>query len=160
MYYVLLFFFKSKVLNLLSQVKITLNIKIFMFLKDILVVLKPYIILGVFHYFGHHGRPASQIFNPRLSLNYFSPAIIFIDKKNCALGVSRYGLGWKQPRLLILGTLISRLGPKICPNEFIFHAEIEKKKIQAPCFIKKSIWSSISGENWVLRFWPLQWALF
>ena len=42
------FFFTSQVLNLLSQVKITLNIYIFKFLKDIFVVLQPYIILGVF----------------------------------------------------------------------------------------------------------------
>ena len=51
-----------------------------MFLKDILVVLHPSTFLGVFHYFGHHGRPASQIFNPRLSFNYFNPAII-LNKK-------------------------------------------------------------------------------
>ena len=76
-----LFFFKSKVLLLLSQVKITLNIYIFMLLNDILVVLKPFILLGVFHYFGHHCRPASQIFNLRLSFDYFNPAIILIKKK-------------------------------------------------------------------------------
>ena len=35
------------------------------------------------------------------------------------------------------------------------------KYIQAPLFYKKkSILSSIMGENWVLRFLPLQWALF
>ena len=51
-----------------------------MFLEDIFVVLQPYIFLGVFHYFGHHGRPASQIFNPRLSFNYFKQAIILIQK--------------------------------------------------------------------------------
>ena len=43
----------------MSQVKITLNIYIFMFLKDIFVVLQPYIYVGVFHYYGHHVRPAS-----------------------------------------------------------------------------------------------------
>ena len=37
-YNILLFFFKSQVLYLLSQVKITLNIYFFMFLKDIFVV--------------------------------------------------------------------------------------------------------------------------
>ena len=36
-------FFRVKVLYLLSQVKITLNIYIFMFLKDIFNVLQPYI---------------------------------------------------------------------------------------------------------------------
>ena len=41
-------FFSSKVLYLLSQVKITLNIYIFTFLKDIFVVLQPYIFLGGF----------------------------------------------------------------------------------------------------------------
>ena len=40
-----------------------------------------YIFLDVFHYFGHHGRPASQIFNPRLSFDYFNQAIILIQKK-------------------------------------------------------------------------------
>ena len=48
--YVLFLFVKSKVLYLFSQVKITLNIYIFMFLKNIFVVLQPYIFLGVFHY--------------------------------------------------------------------------------------------------------------
>ena len=52
-----------------------------MFLEDIFVVLQPYIFLGVFHYFGHHGRPASHIFNPPLSFDYFNPAIILIKKK-------------------------------------------------------------------------------
>ena len=102
--YVLFLFVKSKVLYLLSQVKIPLNIYIFMFLKNIFVVLQPYIFLGVFHYFGNHGSPASQIFNPRLSFNYFNPAIILINKKNCALGVLSYGLGRKQPRLVTLAT--------------------------------------------------------
>ena len=90
-------------LYLLLQVKITLNIYIFMLVKDFFVVLQPFIFLGVFHYFGHHRCPASQIFNPRLSFDYFNPAIILI-KKNCALGVLRYGLGQKQPRLVILAT--------------------------------------------------------
>jgi len=39
-----------------------------------------YMFLGVFHYFGHHGRPAPQIFNPLLSHGYFNPAIILIPK--------------------------------------------------------------------------------
>ena len=75
----LFFFFKSKVLYLLSQVKITLNIYIFMLLKDIFVVLQLFIFLGVFHYFAHH-RPRVLNFNPRLSFDYFNPAIILIKK--------------------------------------------------------------------------------
>ena len=65
----------------------------FYVLKDISVVLQPYIFLGVFHYFGHHGRPPSQIFNPRLSFNYFNPAIILIKKK---LRFGRFE-GWFGP---------------------------------------------------------------
>ena len=45
------------------------------------MALQPYIFLGIFHYFGHHGRPTSQILNPRLSFNYFNPAILLIKKK-------------------------------------------------------------------------------
>ena len=75
----------------------------FMLLTVIFVVLQPFILLCVFHYFGHHRRLACQIFNLRLSFNYFNQAIILI-KKNCALGVLRYGLGRKQPRLVILAT--------------------------------------------------------
>ena len=41
----------------------------------------PNIFLGAFHYFGHHGRFASQIFNLLLSFYYFNPAILFIKKK-------------------------------------------------------------------------------
>ena len=52
-----------------------------MFLKDIFVVLQPFSFLGVFHYFGYPGRPASQIFNPCLSFDFFNPAIILIKKK-------------------------------------------------------------------------------
>ena len=51
-----------------------------MLLKDIFVVLQPFVIFGVFHYFGHHRRPASQIFTPRLSFDYFNPAINLIKK--------------------------------------------------------------------------------
>ena len=109
------------------------------------VVLQPYIILGVFHYFGHHCRPASQIFNPRLSLNYFNPAIILI-KKNCALGVLRYSLRWKQPRLDILATSISRFGTKISPNELIFHAQIEEK-YSSTLFYKKNQFNQVYWET-------------
>ena len=52
-----------------------------MLLKDIFGVLQPFIFLGVFHYFGPHRRPAFKIFNPRLSFDYFNPAIILIYKK-------------------------------------------------------------------------------
>ena len=52
-----------------------------MFLKDIFVVLQPYILLGIFRSFDHHGRPTSKIFNPRLSFDYFNPALIFINEK-------------------------------------------------------------------------------
>ena len=83
-------------------------------------------LLGVFHYFGHHGRPASQIFNPLLTFDHFNPAIILIFKK-CAFRILRYGLGPKQARLVILGTYISRSGTKICPSMLIFHIRIEKK---------------------------------
>ena len=88
------FLFQIKMLYLLSLANVTLTIYIFMFLKDIFVVLQCYIFLGVFHYFGHHACPASQIFNPRLSFEYFNPAIIVIQKK-CALVVLRNGLGQK-----------------------------------------------------------------
>ena len=40
----------------------------------------PNFLLGVFHYFGHHGRSASQIFNPFLSFGYFNQAIILIQE--------------------------------------------------------------------------------
>ena len=53
-----------------------------MWLKDIFVVLQHYIFLGVFHYFCHHGPPLPYIFNPRLSFDYFIPAIILIKKKS------------------------------------------------------------------------------
>ena len=107
--------FKNEIFNIMfnfsfssqkcyTQVKINLNTYIFMLLKDIFVILQPYIFLGVFCYFGHHGRPASQICNPRLSFESFNSAIILIQK-NWALGVLRYGLGQKQPRLVILGHL-------------------------------------------------------
>ena len=66
----------------MSKVIITLNIYILMFLKDIFVILQPYKFLGVFHYFGQYGRPTSQIFNTRLSFDYFNPAIILIKKMN------------------------------------------------------------------------------
>ena len=100
-----------------------------------MVVLQPYIFLGVFHYFVHNGHPASKMFNPRLSFDYFNPATILI-KKNLALDVLRYGLGRNQPRLVILATYISRLSTKICPNELIFHAQIEGKRILTPLVLK------------------------
>ena len=75
---------------------------IFMFLKYIFVVLQPFLFLDVFPYFGHHCRPHLKF------SAHVSPLIILtqqsFDKKNCALGVLRYGLGQKQPRLVILAT--------------------------------------------------------
>ena len=63
-----------------------------------------------------------------------SPSIIltkqsFVSKKKCALGVLKYGLGWKPPKLVILATLISQLGLKICPNGLIFQAQIKQKTL-------------------------------
>ena len=52
-------------------------------------------------------------------LQLFQPRNHIDQKKNCALGVLRYGLGPKQPRLAILPTSITRLGTQICPNAFI-----------------------------------------
>ena len=52
-----------------------------MLLNDIFLVLQPFICLGVFHYYGHNRRPASQIFNPRHSCDYFTLAIILIKIK-------------------------------------------------------------------------------
>ena len=111
--YVLFLFVKSKVLYLLSQVKIPLNIYIFMFLKNIFVVLQPYIFLGVFHYFGNHGSPASQIFNPRLSFNYFNPAIILINKKKLRFGRFKLWFGTKAAKIGDFGHLIFHRGKKI-----------------------------------------------
>ena len=54
------------------------------------------------------------------------------------MGVLRYGLGQKQPRLVILATQISHLSTKIRPNNPIFHAQIEEKILKHPCFIKKN----------------------
>ena len=52
-----------------------------MLLKEIFVFLQRFIFFGVFHNFGYHRRPASQIFNLHLSFDYFYPAIILINKK-------------------------------------------------------------------------------
>ena len=67
---------------ILWQVKIPLKCKIFMFSKDIFLVLHHNIFLGFFHYFGHHGRPASIIFNQFLSFDNSNLAMIL--KKNIA----------------------------------------------------------------------------
>ena len=75
-----------------------------MFLKEIFVVLQPYIFLGVFHYFGHHSRPASQIFNPRLSFDYLNPAIILIKKKLRFKGFKEW-FGTKAAKICDFGHL-------------------------------------------------------
>ena len=66
-----------------------------------------------------------------------------VFKKNCGLGVLRYGLGPKQPRLVILCTYISGLGTKICSNELIFHAHIEEKINKKILFLKKNQFDQI-----------------
>ena len=65
-----------------------------MFVKGIFLFYTLVYFLGVFHYFGHHGRPASQIFNPLLSSNYFDQAIILIQKK-MRFGLFKVGFGTK-----------------------------------------------------------------
>ena len=75
-----------------------------MLLKDIFVVLQPYIFLGVFHYFGHHCRPASQIFNLRLSLDFFNQAIILI-KKRLRFGRFKICFGTKAAKIGVFGHL-------------------------------------------------------
>ena len=87
-----------------------------MYLMNIFVVLQPYIFLGVFHYFSHHGCPASQNFNPRLSFNYFNQAIIL-----------RVWLGMKATKIGYFGHLNFFFGTKICLNELIFHPQTEEK---------------------------------
>ena len=134
----LLFFFKPKMSYLLSQAQITLNSYILrFFLKSNLLFYTLIYSLWVFHYFGLHGRPTSQIFNPLLFFDYFNPAIIFINKRNCALGVLSYSFGPKQPRLVILRILISRLGTKICLYELIFHAHIKENNTSIICFMEQ-----------------------
>ena len=77
-------------------------------------------------------------FSTRVSPSIISTQQSFWSNKNFALGVLRYGLGWKQPRLVILATYISRLGTKLCPNELIFHSQIEEKN-SSTLFYKKKI---------------------
>ena len=79
-------------------------------LKDIFVVLQPYIILGVFHYFGHHRRPASQIFNLRPSFNYLNPANIFIPKK-LRFGHFKVWFGMKAAKIGYSSLFNFLLGP-------------------------------------------------
>ena len=92
MFFSFLSFSKSKVSYLLSQVKITLTCFIFMFFKEWTFVLHFNMFLCVFHYFGNHGRPASQIFNPLLLFDYFNPAIILIKNSIWACK----GVVWDQ----------------------------------------------------------------
>ena len=42
------------------------------------------------------------------------------------MGILRYGLGPKLPRLATVGPKISRLCTKLCPYELIFHAHIDQ----------------------------------
>ena len=139
---------------LLPQLKITLNIYIFMFLKDIFVVEDPFIFLGVYHYFGHHGRLASQIFKPRLYFNYFNPAIILIKQK------LQNWFGMKAAKISDFGYSNFAFGHWNM-SKWAYISHTDRQFFWPLSFIlKKSIWSGIMGENWVLRFLPLQWALF
>ena len=114
---VLLFFFNLKVLFLLSQVIITLNIYIFYVFKGHFCCVTTLYIFGCFLLFRSPRPPRISNFHLASLLQLIQPSNYFdIKKKNCALGVLRYGLGWKQPRLVILATYISCLGTKICPN--------------------------------------------
>ena len=45
------------------------------------------------------------------------------------------------------------------PYELIFHAHIEENGSYPFCFIKKSIFSSLIGEIWMLRLLTLQYSL-
>ena len=132
MFFFLLFL--SKVSYLLSEVKITINFYIFFVFKGFFCfVLHPNIFFRCFSLFCLPWPPASQFFNLLLSFSYFDPVIILI-KKNCAFAILRYGLGPKQPILVILSIYISRLGNKICPNELILHAHTKKKFTIIFCF--------------------------
>ena len=73
------FFPRSKVFYLLSQVKVILNIYIFYVFKgQFFCFISFFLFLGVIHCFGHHGRPASQIFNLCISFNYFHFVVTYI----------------------------------------------------------------------------------
>ena len=61
--------------------------------------------------------------------------------------VLKYGLGRKQPRLMILGTQISGYGTQICPNYLIFHTHREENNIDQICFIKEINLIKQNGEN-------------
>ena len=103
----ILFFFKSKVSYLTSQVKIPLNLYTYFFSSSsVNIYFSPFLSLGgFFHYFGHHGRPHLK-FSTRFSSLIILNQRSFWSKKTCALGVLRYGFGPKQPRLVYLGTII------------------------------------------------------
>ena len=115
--FIILFYVNSVIPSVTGQNHLnsnicTLYIVLFMFLKGIYLFYTLLYSYGAFYYFCHHGRPASKIFNPLFSFDYYNPPIILI-RKNCALGILRFGLGPKKPRLVILGTLVSCLGTNI-----------------------------------------------
>ena len=62
-----------------------------------------------------------------------------------ALGVFRYGLRPKQPRLAILGCKFSCLGIKIRPYMLIFHTHIAENDTDPFCFVKKI---NFIKQNW------------
>ena len=80
-----------------------------MLLKDTFLFLQPFIFLGVFHYFGHHRQPAPNIFNPRLSFNYFYPAIILVFKK-MSFGRFKIWFGTKAAKIGDFGHLNFKFG--------------------------------------------------
>ena len=98
-------FFFNHIWTFFKTLFLVFKNEIVMFLKDIFVFLQPYIFLGVFFsLFWSLWLPCISNFQPAFLLQLFQPSNLFYQTKICALVVLRYGLGQKQPRLVILAT--------------------------------------------------------
>ena len=138
-----------------------------MFLNDNFVVLQPYIFLGIFHYFGQHGRPAYQIFNPRLFFNYFNPdtrTFYFIKEINFIKQ------NWRKSRIKILVLKIELIvGEKILklnflpiyliklifflnkePEYFFLYLCVKYKLIQTYFNVSTRNLSDLNNQSWLL----------
>ena len=125
------------------------------FFSTIFVVLQPYIFLGFFTTLVTMAAPHlkfSTCVSPSIILTQQS----FWSSKNCALGIK--GMVWDKRSqdwwFLHFNFMFGYYN--MFKWAYISRTDRRRKTNQAP-LEKKSIWLSIMGENWVLRFLLLKW---
>ena len=131
----------------------------FLCFSRVIFCFTPWYTFFVFSLFWSPWLPCISNFQPASFLQLFQPSNQFDQQQQMRFGSFKVWFGTKAAKIGDFEHL-NIMFEHLNIYELIFHAHIEETNFEPILFIKKSIWSRIMGEYWILRFLPLQWPLF